>query len=190
MLLALLLGCSNPTEPSDQESAAASSEEPMPASTEGLLVRIFEGETYELGTPCGYRNQQSEIIVPVGKYGICWTDTIHTFGVVADEALTGGAFLAIDTQGEPLFEVYTYDNGPDWLEEGLFRILKEGKIGYADEAGVIQIEPQFACAGQFEGGVAKVAIDCELIPDGEYTRMESDAWFYIDPTGKKVSSPE
>jgi hypothetical protein len=187
LLLALLWGCSNPTDPSGQEPAVTSPDEQLQGSTDGFLVRIFEGEAYEMGAPCGYRNQQTEIVVPIGKYGICWTDTIYTFGIVADEALTGGAFLAIDTQGEPLYEVYTYDNGPDWIQEGLFRMMNDGKIGYADADGVIQIEPQFACAEQFQDGVARVAIDCELVPDGEYMRMESEAWFYIDTNGNKVA---
>jgi hypothetical protein len=81
------------------------------------LVRVFEGAAYELGTPCGYQNQKGEMVVPIGEYPVCWTDTIRTFGIVADEA-----FLAINQQGQLLYEVYTYDNGPDWQRMDSFAL--------------------------------------------------------------------
>jgi hypothetical protein len=50
----------------------------------------------------------------------------------------------------------------------------EWKIGYADEQGMMQIAPRFTCTEQFQEGVARVALNCDLIQDGEYTRMESN----------------
>ena len=59
-------------------------------------------------------------------------------------------------------KVFRFDNGPDYTSDGLFRILVENKIGYADSAtGKIVINPQFECAWPFEHGVAKVSVDCE-----------------------------
>ena len=154
----------------------------------GYLARVFEGEAYELGQPCGYVDEKGEVVIPVGQYGLCWTDTIRTFGIVWDEERTDSEFIGIDRQGRKLYEVYFYDNGPDWPSEGLFRIVRNGKIGYADQDGYVQIEPQFECAGQFEDGKAKVALQCELIADGEHTRMESEVWFFIDRMGQKVDT--
>ena len=155
--------------------------DPQPFNGKDYLIRIFEGGEYESGAPCGYVNPKGDTVVAVGKYSLCWTDTIRTFGIVFDQE-----FIAIDAYGRLLYEVYFYDNGPDWPEEGLFRILRNGKIGYADEEGFIRIEPRFACASQFAEGKAKVALDCELVPDGEYTRMESEEWFFINQEGEVV----
>ena len=160
--------------------------DPTPPADGQYLFRIVEGETDEPGAPCGYANTRGDTIIPIGKYDLCWTDTIRTFGIVWDEELTGSEFIAIDQEGRLLYEVYFFDNGPDWPEEGLFRIIRNGKIGYADQDGFIRIEPRFECASQFSGGRAKVALECDLIPDGEYTRMESDEWFFIDKEGRML----
>lgn len=150
------------------------------------LTRIPQGDAYEFGDACGYVNPAGDTIVPVGKYMLCLTDTIRTFGIVAPNTPDFSAYHGIDKQGRLLYEIPNYDNGPDWLADGLFRVIRNGKIGYADEEGYIKIDPQFECANPFDEGRAKVALDCELIPDGEYTRMESEEWFYIDRSGKKV----
>ena len=51
---------------------------------------------------------------------------------------------------------YLYDNGPDYLSEGLMRIQdSSGKIGYADEKGEIVISPQFAFGYPFKNGHAR-----------------------------------
>lgn len=151
---------------------------------EGYLIRVPIDDGYVMGDSCAYINEKGDTIVPKGKYSLCWTDTIHTYGIVMGD--NSKEFIAIDRAGRKLYEVYFYDNGPDWVAEGLFRIMRDGKIGYADAEGHIRIQPQFECASQFEEGVAKVAYQCELIPDGEYTITKSEEWFYINKEGEKV----
>jgi hypothetical protein len=146
------------------------------------LTRVSSGQGYELGNPCAYVNTKGDTIVALGNYDLCLTDTIRTFGIVWNDT----TFIGIDRQGRKLYEVYYYDNGPDWVQDGLFRILRDNKIGYADEQGYIIIEPQFECANPFENGHAKVTYSCQLIPEGEYTRMESEEWFHIDTQGNQL----
>ena len=105
-----------------------------------------------------FLNEKGEEIIPVGKYVMSYTDTIYDYGMVMDST---GRIWAITQTDSVLFEVYNFDNGPDYVEEGLFRMLKDGLIGFANEAGEIIIEPQYQCAHPFEGGSAKVAFDCE-----------------------------
>lgn len=150
------------------------------------LFRIFNGELYELGVPCGYVNQKGDTVIPIGKYFYCFLDTVTTYAIVADTGQEAPVAYAIDLNEIRLYEVYWYDNGPDYVREGLFRIKRNGKIGYANTNGKIAIEPQFDCANQFQNGMAKVTYDCELVKDGEYILMKSDSWFYIDKQGKKI----
>ncbi|NJO90703.1 MAG: WG repeat-containing protein [Chloroflexia bacterium] len=96
---------------------------------------------------------------------MCFTDTIKTFGVVVDE---NSRFIAIDKGENVLFEVFRYDNGPDYFSEGLLRIVKNGKIGYANEQGKIVIEPQYDCAWPFANGKASVSNSCKVEKDGEH----------------------
>lgn len=95
-------------------------------------------------------------------------------------------WVLVDEQNTVLYDVFIYDNGPDAAADGLYRIVKDGKIGYADAAtNAIVIEPQYDCAYPFENGKAKVSTNCKTVKDGEYDVWESDAWQFIDKKGAK-----
>ena len=101
------------------------------------------------------------------------------------EQTAEGKWVIVDSQKTALYDVFIYDNGPDYPAEGLIRVLKNGKIGYADaKTYVLVIEPQFDCAFPFENGKAKVSNQCKTVKDGEYSVWESDAWEYVDKKGK------
>jgi len=132
----------------------------------------------------GYKNQNGDIVIPLGKYSICFTDTFRTYAIVLK---SHSGFIAIDRKENKLYEVFPFDNGPDYISNGLFRILKDKKIGYADSTnGKIIISPQFDCAYPFKNGLAKVSNNCRTKLDGEYHIWLSDNWYYIDKTGKKI----
>lgn len=132
----------------------------------------------------GYKNQNGDTVIAQGKYPFCFTDTFRTFAIVAKPNF---GFVAIDRQENVLYKIFPYDNGPDYASDGLFRVLKDNKIGYADATtGLIVIKPQFDCAWPFDNGIAKVSIDCKTQADGEHTTWLSDNWYYIDKVGHKV----
>lgn len=169
LLLFTAVACSHQTE-NNQE-------------TTNYLVRTSE-QPYEMGGSFSYVNQNGEIVVPSGTYSASYTDTIRSYGLVAEK---GGAIVAINAKGDKLYQVFTYDNGPDYIEDGLFRIVENGKIGYADgETGKIIIAPKYTCAFPFENGKAKVSSNCSEESVGEYSEWVSDEWFFIDKEGKKV----
>jgi len=146
------------------------------------LYRVYKGDLYELGVLSGYVNEKGDTIIPIGKYQYCFSDTVTAYAIVGDKS----GFYAIDQKENRLFEVYWFDNGSDYIKDGLFRIKRNEKIGYANTKGEIVIEPQFDCAYPFENGKAKVSYECELQKVGEHTEMRSDNWFYIDKEGKKI----
>jgi hypothetical protein len=95
-----------------------------------------------------------------------------------------GKWVIMDSQKKLLYDVFFFDNGPDYPSEGLIRVVKNGKIGYADaNTYVLVIEPQFDCAFPFEGGKAKVSNQCQTIKDGEHSVWESHDWKYVDKRG-------
>lgn len=135
----------------------------------------------------GYKNTKGEIVIPAGKYSKCFTDTFKTYAIVVKP---NAGFIAIDRQENVLYGIFPYDNGPDYTSDGLFRILVNSKIGYADSiTGKIVINPQFDCAWPFENGVAKVSTDCKTQSEGEHSIWQSDHWFYINKTGKRAEKP-
>lgn len=150
------------------------------------LFSIRNGEN-EYGSTCAYRNKKGDIIIQAGKYSQCFTDTFRTYAIVSDLKLTNSEMVAINRNEEIVFDVYLFDNGPDYPSEGLFRVKRNGKIGFANLDGEIVIEPVYACAFPFEDHKAKVSMECELIKaDEEHTAMESTSWFYIDHEGKRI----
>lgn len=132
----------------------------------------------------GYANAKGEIIIPTGKYGICYTDTLKSFAVVLKDR---AGFLGIDRNEKVLFEVYPFGNGPDYPQEGLFRIIEDDKIGYANMDGEIVIKPQYDCAHPFKNGKAEVGLQCTEKSSSEHSYWESDDWFTIDTVGKKLT---
>ncbi len=131
----------------------------------------------------GYQNSRQEIVIPAGKYTHCMTDTFRTHAIV----LTKGdqKWVVIDRAEKVLYEIFPFDNGPDYPSEGLFRMIKDGKIGYADaNTYAIVIPPQFDCAFPFENGKAKVSTRCTTSTDGEHKVWTSDTWQYVDKKGK------
>ena len=131
------------------------------------------------------RHDADDTIIPFNKYLACFTDTFRNYAIVA----TNENIMAIDRQEKILYEVFLFDNGPDYPAEGLFRIVQNNKIGFADAlTGKIVIQPQFTCAYPFEGGKAKVSNNCTIKPEGEHSLWISDTWDYIDKTGKVLST--
>lgn len=134
----------------------------------------------------GYRNLAGDMIIPVGKYAYCFTDTFANYALVTKD---GSGFVVIDRQEKILYEVFSYDNGPDYPSDGLFRIVQNGKIGFADaKTYAIVIQPQFACAFPFENGITRVSNDCATKTLGEHSEWQSDNWMTIDKTGKETGS--
>jgi hypothetical protein len=136
---------------------------------------------------CGYLNQNGDTVIQADNYSFCFTDTFKTYAIVADKTF---GFVAIDKKQNILYKVFPFDNGPDYAADGLFRIIADNKIGYADEAtGRIIIKPQFDCAFPFENSVAKVGLNCTTHAAGEHHYWTSNNWFYINKKGKKINSP-
>ena len=101
------------------------------------------------------------------------------------EQTDDGKWVIMDSQKTTLYDVFIYDNGPDYEADGLIRVVKNGKIGYADaKTYVLVIETQFDCAFPFENGKAKVSNQCKTVKDGEHNVWESEAWQYVDREGK------
>jgi hypothetical protein len=130
----------------------------------------------------GYRDTSDKMAIPLGKYAQCLTDTFRTHAIVMTKS--DSKWVVIDRQEKVLYEIFPYDNGLDYASEGLFRIVKDGKIGYADASTyAIVIPPQFDCAYPFENGKAKVSTNCKTVADGEYRAWTSDEWKYVDKKG-------
>ncbi|MFA7327305.1 MAG: WG repeat-containing protein [Candidatus Kapaibacterium sp.] len=183
IFLLLLLGCSSKSLIENKITPRIYSDI---TSDNDTLYSFLEGK-FEYGSPCGYLNGNGDTIIQNGTFEKCFTDTFTTFAFVYDKALYGNGIVAINRDKEVIFDVYLFDNGPDYFSDGLFRILRNGKIGYADISGKVIINAEYECAFPFENGIAKVAYKCEPIHvDDEHSTWESENWLFIDKSGKII----
>lgn len=98
-----------------------------------------------------------------------------------------GKWVIVNSRKQVLYDVFVFDNGPDYPSGGLIRVVKNGKIGYVNaRTYVLVIEPQFDCAYPFKYGRGMVSNNCQTVKDGEYSRWESKEWQYVDKKGKFV----
>jgi WG repeat protein len=82
-------------------------------------------------------------------------------------------FVFLDTQGRVIARAFASDNGPDYFQEGVARIIDaRGKIGYVTDRGQLAIAPTYDAAESFCHGVAEVTVD--------------GATFVVDRRGKRV----
>jgi hypothetical protein len=132
----------------------------------------------------GYLSVKGDTVIPFGKYDHCFTSRFCGFAIVSEKEK---GIVGINRKEEVLFNVFVYDNGPDPLSNGLFRIIKNGKIGFADHTGQIIISPQFDCAEPFSNGKARVGKGCKSEPAGEHSRWTGGKWFVINKKGKTIS---
>lgn len=152
----------------------------------GSLIARTTEKHLEVGVPVCYLNEQGDTIVPYGKYKFCQTDTIRNIGFVYEDK-QDARIVCIDNQGKELFYVFKYENGPDYVREGLFRIMDDkGTIGFADSLGNVVIKPQFKFAFPFEKNRAKVTFTGEekTIFNGEHHEWISNEWQYINKKGE------
>jgi len=154
------------------------------------LISIWDS----INSECGYKNMKGDTVIPFGRYTLCFTDTFKTYALV----LSDSGFIAIDRNEKYLYHALAVDNGPDYVHEGYFRIVINGKVGFANaKTGKVVIKPQFDCAEIFKNGMARVSYKCfkkywidshtGKVSD-EHFDHASKEWFWIDKSGKKLSS--
>lgn len=152
-----------------------------------LIAHTFEKDL-ETGVPVCFLNERGDTIVPYGKYKFCQINRVKNL-VFAYENKQDARIVCLDSQGKELYYVFQYDNGPDKIREGLFRIMdKNGLIGFADSLGNVVLKPQFKFAFPFENGKAKVTFSgkSKSSPDSKDEKhyWDSPDWYYIDTNGK------
>lgn len=134
-------------------------------------------------TLSGYINMQGDTVIALGKYTMCYTDTFRKYAIVSDS----NGMVGIDRNGNTLYQVHIFDNGPDYPSEGLFRIWIDGKMGYADIAtGKVVVPAIYGCGFPFKKGKAEVGMNCTGTTIDEYHSWISEEWFYINKKGERV----
>ncbi len=124
--------------------------------------------------PCGYVAEGGKELEYYADC-VCPSDSVpkikqnHIWNLQAEKDSLGwmatkdfGWFLIHKNKGIIIWGVATMDNGPDYFADGLVRIQRKKKWGFADSAGKIIVAPIYDGALPFENGSGKVCVKCRL----------------------------
>lgn len=100
--------------------------------------------------------------------------------------ITEEGWVAINRKKKILYRPFIFDNGSDYVQEGLLRFVENGKMGFVNEAGKKVIPAQFDFVYPFEKGRARFCNGCKTIKDGEHSMMDekTGTWGEIDKKGR------
>jgi hypothetical protein len=140
------------------------------------------------GIKCRYIDTHGNVKIPYGKYYHCYTDTFKNIAFVTGEK----GIIGINKNEEILFNVCIFDNGPDYIVDGTFRIVDKNKMGFADTLGKIIIPAIYDFVYPFEKNIALVNIGghSESIdpsdPQCEYHTWVGGNWGIINKKGEII----
>lgn len=159
-----------PAPPAAEGDCAAQVEDSQPGNHDRFAFTEGDEEVY------GYKDGKGTVVI-APRFGYAYEFGSGGVAAAVERPTTpdGSArFVFIDASGKELAVAYAFDNGPDYFQEGVARIVADGKVGFLDRTGVIVIAPQFAGASGFCHGQATVH-------DGRET-------WEIDRAGKAVTA--
>lgn len=122
---------------------------------------------------------------------------IETFGSVEFDKnglahiIYKGKWVGINKKYKILYEAFNFDNGPDYLEEGLRRYVENGKMGFVNAKGKKIIPAQFDFVEQFNEGKATFCNGCQKVYHGEHYSYDkkTGVWGVVNRKGKIIVLP-
>ena len=155
-----------------------------------ILIAFTDEEFLQYGVKVAYMNLKGDVIIPFGKYAYLGTDTLIHYANVIEYSKDSiyGRCISIDQNQNILYDIVKYDNGPDYFEQGLSRVLRNGKMGFSNHYGQIIIPCIYDFAWPFKNGKAKVTFTAKKVIDKQecHSTIISNEWFYINKEGNKI----
>lgn len=148
----------------------------------------------------GVKNQAGKIIIPAEfrdytgikdgemvKKGI-GNETILFAGGKRNDKYEKNTFgYVYDRKGEFLYKPYLFDNGADYFSEGVRRLVRNGKVGFADRNGTIVIQPKHDFVSSFNYGYASFCNGCDWEKtEDEHKSIVGGTWGVMNSKGETV----
>ncbi len=150
---------------------ACSQQDPVTDPSDGQCLTKFT-QNIDGKELYGYRNDAGTPIA--AQYIYAQTDTLCEMAIVYT---TDGRWIGINPNNEQILVPYVHENTPDVVEEGLFRIVEDYKLGFANLDGDVIIAPVYDFVTPFVGGYAQYYIGGSKIYDnGEIPSTSNTSW--------------
>jgi hypothetical protein len=134
----------------------------------------------------GYQTPGGVTVIKA-KYRIAYTDNFYKMAIVVRD---DGELIAIDRNENIILYPFVYNNGPDYVYEGLFRFVENDKIGFANLNGDKIIPAVFDFAEPFSEGLAGYAMGGKkefVHGDERWFWTDADENGYINKSGQRFS---
>ncbi len=133
----------------------------------------------------GFKTVSGKIVIKP-KYESVGTDTLYNIAFV----VLHDSWVAINKKDSVLLTPYIFDNGPDYLEDGLFRFVENNKIGFANAKGQKIIPARFDFASPFSEGLAAFSVGGKMEKSGEeHSIWNGGLWGFVNKKGQVVIKP-
>ncbi len=136
---------------------------------------------------CGYIDKSGVWRIKPGRYNLLYTDSFCKVAIVYSKRAND--LVGINKKEKILYHVHVFDNRPDEMSEGLYRIRIRKKYGFADNDG-IAICPNFGFVFPFSEGLAAFVMGCHFVKSDEHNAVVGGTWGYMDRNGKIVMPPK
>ncbi len=134
----------------------------------------------------GFKTTTGQVIIKP-KYEVIGTDTMFSIAFVT----LNFNWVAINRQDSILLSPYIFDNGPDYIQEGLFRYVENNKIGFANKQGQKVIKATFDFVATFNSGLAAFNVGGQMKEiDEEHYLWSGGLWGFINKKGQIVIEPK
>jgi hypothetical protein len=121
----------------------------------------------------GFKNINGSIAIKA-KYSLITFDEAHPKKMYKMALVYSSehGFIYINRNDSIVLKPYIYDNGPDYIEEGLFRFIENDSIGFANTFFKKIIKAKYNFATPFKNGIAEYYIGGEKIYNQGMTTLE------------------
>lgn len=130
----------------------------------------------------GFKNKEGKIVIKA-KYWAIGYNAEHAEKIYEAACVYGDSgWVFINKKDSIILKPYIFDNGPDYIKEGLFRFVENGKIGFANKHYEKIIPAMFDFVLFFENGIAEYFIGGNRIK--EFSNCKEDChWWWGNSTG-------
>lgn len=155
------------------------------ANTNYLLAYRDSSSGQEL---LGFKTTLGQIKIKPKYRHVLGSDTLYDMAFVMT---LDSKWIAINKNDSVILIPYFFDNGPDYLEDGLFRFVENNKIGFANSKGQKIIPAQFDFASPFSEGLAAFSVGGKMENwDEEHSTWNGGRWGFINKKGQIVIKPK
>jgi hypothetical protein len=136
----------------------------------------------------GFKTTSGQIKIKPKYRHVLGTDNLFDMAFVMT---LDSKWIAINKHDSVILVPYFFDNGPDYLEDGLFRFVENNRIGFANSKGQKIIPAQFDFASPFSEGLAAFNIGGKMEKwDQEHSTWNGGLWGFVNKRGQIVIKPQ